>query len=49
MMDLMKYFQIRIPLHEVAAVVREIAHEKQTWKEVLQKYPKFEQQETKCV
>jgi len=39
--------QVRIPLSEIASVVRDLSYGKSTWTEVEQKYPKFEQQETK--
>lgn len=38
---------MRIPLEDVALVVKEMATDKLTWKEVMIKYPKFEQQEAK--
>ncbi|XP_070504506.1 glycine--tRNA ligase [Chironomus tepperi] len=39
--------QVRIPLEEVADVVRNLAFSKTEWSEVEAKYPKFEQQESK--
>merc|ERR1711936_1203219 len=39
--------QIRIGVEEVATVVRQLATGKTTWTDVLQKFPKFEAQETK--
>lgn len=38
--------QVRIPLSEIAEVVRNLAFSKIEWKDVESKYPKFEQQET---
>lgn len=38
--------QLRIPLDEIADIVRNLAFDKVTWNEVSIKYPKFEQQET---
>lgn len=38
--------QVRIAMTEVAAVVRDLANGRMTWKEVEDKYPKFEQQES---
>lgn len=38
--------QLRIPLDEIADIVRNLAFDKVTWNEVSNKYPKFEQQET---
>ena len=37
----------RIGVEEVATVVRQLATGKTTWTDVLQKFPKFEAQETK--
>ena len=37
--------QVRIPIDEIPQVVKSLANDKLTWKEVQQKYPKFEQQE----
>ena len=37
--------QVRIPLDEIADVVRSLAYNKIEWEEVAAKYPKFEQQE----
>ncbi|KAI4465245.1 glycyl-trna synthetase/dna polymerase subunit gamma-2 [Holotrichia oblita] len=39
--------QVRIPLDEIAKVVHNLSYNKLTWKEVENKYPKFEQQESK--
>ncbi|KAF5308768.1 hypothetical protein FQR65_LT06000 [Abscondita terminalis] len=39
--------QVRIPLVELPKVVHELAYNKILWDDVLQKYPKFEQQENK--
>ncbi|KZS14907.1 Glycine--tRNA ligase [Daphnia magna] len=39
--------QVRIPLKEIAGVVRDLSYGKMTWTDVEAKYPKFEQQETK--
>ncbi|XP_022820643.1 glycine--tRNA ligase [Spodoptera litura] len=39
--------QVRLPLDDVAAVVRDLSNSKISWSDVEQKYPKFEQQETK--
>lgn len=39
--------QVRIPLEDVADVVRNLAFSKTEWSEVEAKYPKFEQQESK--
>merc|ERR1719189_1405960 len=38
--------QVRMPLEDVAPVVRAMAHDKMSWTDVTQKYPIFEQQET---
>lgn len=38
--------QLRIPLDEIAEIVRNLSFGKVTWDEVSNKYPKFEQQET---
>lgn len=38
--------QLRIPLEEIADVVRDLSYGKATWEEVSNKYPKFEQQES---
>lgn len=38
--------QVRIPLDEIADVVRNLAYSKMEWADVEAKYPKFEQQET---
>jgi len=37
--------QLRIPIDEIADVVRNLAFDKATWADVSVKYPKFEQQE----
>lgn len=37
--------QVRIPLDDIADVVRGLAYNKSEWSEVEAKYPKFEQQE----
>lgn len=37
--------QVRIPLDEIADVVRSLAYSKSNWSDVEAKYPKFEQQE----
>lgn len=37
--------QVRIPLDEIADVVRSLAYSKSEWSDVEAKYPKFEQQE----
>ena len=39
--------QVRIPIDEVADVVRNLAFSKNEWSDVEAKYPKFEQQESK--
>ncbi|ENN77328.1 hypothetical protein YQE_06154, partial [Dendroctonus ponderosae] len=39
--------QVRIPLTEIADVVHNLAYNKQSWTVVQNKYPKFEQQESK--
>lgn len=39
--------QVRLPLADVPAVVRDLSNSKISWADVEQKYPKFEQQETK--
>lgn len=39
--------QVRIPLDEIAAVVRDLSNGKMAWSHVEAKYPKFEQQEAK--
>ncbi|XP_063901942.1 glycine--tRNA ligase isoform X1 [Zophobas morio] len=41
--------QVRIPLNEIAGVVHNLSYSKQTWNDVENKYPKFEQQESKGV
>jgi len=38
--------QVRMPIEDVAPVVRAMSHDKMTWHQVTEKYPKFEQQET---
>merc|ERR1719189_3327949 len=38
--------QVRMPLEDVAPVVRAMANDKMSWKDVTEKYPSFEQQET---
>lgn len=38
--------QLRIPLNEIASVVRDLAFSKTEWSTVASKYPKFEQQES---
>jgi glycyl-tRNA synthetase len=37
--------QLRIPLDDIAEVVRKLSFSKATWEEISEKYPKFEQQE----
>ncbi|XP_026462980.1 glycine--tRNA ligase-like [Ctenocephalides felis] len=37
--------QVRVPLSEIADVVRDLSQSKTSWKDVEQKYPKFEAQE----
>lgn len=37
--------QVRVPLDDLADVVRNLAYEKIQWSDVASKYPKFEQQE----
>lgn len=39
--------QVRVPLAEIAEVVRNLAYDKITWEAVSNNYPKFEQQEAK--
>lgn len=39
--------QVRIPIEEVAEIVRNLSCSKMEWPEVEAKYPKFEQQESK--
>lgn len=38
--------QVRMPVKDIAGVIRALANDKMSWEEVTQKYPKFEQQET---
>lgn len=38
--------QLRIPLDEIAEVVRDLSFNKTEWSNVAAKYPKFEQQES---
>lgn len=38
--------QLRIPIDDIADVVRNLSYSKTTWEEISAKYPKFEQQET---
>lgn len=38
--------QLRIPLDEIASVVRDLSFSKTEWSSVAEKYPKFEQQES---
>lgn len=38
--------QLRVPMDEIAEVVRNLSYDKVTWDQVSSKYPKFEQQET---
>ena len=40
---------MRIPLDSVVDTLKEMSNGKLTWKEVMMNYPKFEQQETKCI
>lgn len=37
--------QLRVPLEEIAEVVRNLSYGKASWAEISSKYPKFEQQE----
>jgi glycyl-tRNA synthetase len=37
--------QLRIPLDDIADVVRNLSYSKASWEEISAKYPKFEQQE----
>lgn len=37
--------QVRIPLEDIANVVRDLSFSKRTWADIEGKYPKFEQQE----
>lgn len=37
--------QLRLPIADIAEVVRDLSYDKVTWAEVSNKYPKFEQQE----
>ncbi|XP_056644958.1 glycine--tRNA ligase [Diorhabda sublineata] len=41
--------QVRIPLEDIATVVHNLSYSKQTWSDIENKYPKFEQQESKGV
>merc|ERR1719278_171608 len=38
--------QVRMPIEDVAPLVRAMSHDKMSWQQVTEKYPKFEQQET---
>merc|ERR1719203_245214 len=38
--------QVRMPLEDVASVVKAMSNDKMSWQQVTEKYPKFEQQET---
>lgn len=38
--------QLRIPMDEIVAVVRNLSKEKCTWQMLCQKYPKFEKQQS---
>jgi glycyl-tRNA synthetase len=38
--------QLRVPVEDIADVIRNLATSRQEWKDVAAKYPKFEQQET---
>jgi glycyl-tRNA synthetase len=40
--------QVRIPLADIAEVIKNLACGKTRWSDVESKYPKFEQQETKA-
>ncbi|KAL3281508.1 hypothetical protein HHI36_004715 [Cryptolaemus montrouzieri] len=40
--------QVRIPVHEIATVVHNLSYNKDTWKNIEEKYPKFEQQDAKA-
>ena len=39
--------QVRLPLLEVAPLIKDMAADKKTWDDVSKKYPKFTQQDTK--
>ncbi|XP_076271127.1 glycine--tRNA ligase isoform X1 [Rhynchophorus ferrugineus] len=39
--------QVRIPLDEISTVVHNLSYNKQSWSDIENKYPKFEQQENK--
>ena len=43
------FLQARIPLEDVVNVVKEVTAGKMSWKNILIKYPKFEQQDAKSV
>lgn len=38
--------QIRVPLSEVSTIIRNLSNNKTTWKELSEKYPKFEKQQS---
>ena len=38
--------QVRMPIEDVAPVVKAMSKDKMSWEQVTEKYPKFEQQET---
>lgn len=37
--------QVRIPVDEIANILRDLSFARATWSEIEAKYPKFEQQE----
>jgi glycyl-tRNA synthetase len=41
--------QVRIPLDEIAGVLHDLSYNKQTWDDIENKYPRFEQQESKGI
>lgn len=38
--------QLRIPINEIATVMRDLSRERCTWKTLCDKYPKFEKQQS---
>lgn len=38
--------QLRIPLHDVGKIIRDLSTDKLSWQQLSQKYPKFEKQQS---
>nr|XP_023015051.1 glycine--tRNA ligase [Leptinotarsa decemlineata] len=41
--------QVRIPLDEIASTIHNLSYNKESWSDIEEKYPRFEQQENKAV